>query len=71
MVIDFRLKAEVNTLSNAVLESKKAVVSEIKEKFENSTSAVIVEYSGMFQKLQIYVVNYTQKTLNLKFTKIQ
>lgn len=47
MVIDFRLKAEVNTLSNAVLESKKAVVSEIKEKFENATSAVIVEYRGL------------------------
>lgn len=47
MVIDFRFKAEVNTLSNAVLESKKAVVSEIKEKFENAESAIIVEYRGL------------------------
>src|SRR5699024_9468556 len=47
MVIDFRFKAEVNTLSNAVLESKKAVVTEIKDKFENAESAIIVEYRGL------------------------
>lgn len=36
----------MNTLS-AILENKKAVVSEIREKFESSESAVIVEYRGL------------------------
>ena len=38
---------EVNTLSNAIIENKKAVVSEIKEKFENASSAIVVEYRGL------------------------
>ena len=37
----------MNTLSNGILESKKAVVSEIKDKFESSQSAVVVEYRGL------------------------
>lgn len=37
----------MNTLSNAVIENKKAVVSEIKEKFLNAESAVVVEYRGL------------------------
>lgn len=32
---------------SAILENKKAVVSEIREKFESSESAVIVEYRGL------------------------
>ena len=34
-------------MSNAILENKKAVVSEIKEKFENAESAIVVEYRGL------------------------
>lgn len=34
-------------MSNAILESKKAVVSEIQEKFQNAESAIIVEYRGL------------------------
>ena len=32
---------------SAILESKKAVVSEIREKFESAESAVVVEYRGL------------------------
>lgn len=34
-------------MSNAIIENKKVLVSEIKEKFENSQSAVVVEYRGL------------------------
>ncbi len=46
MVIDNKI-TEVKTLSKEVLENKKAIVSEIQEKFENAGSAVIVEYRGL------------------------
>lgn len=46
MVIDNKI-TEVKTLSKEVLENKKAIVSEIKEKFENAESAVVVEYRGL------------------------
>ncbi len=34
-------------MSNAIIENKKVLVSEIKEKFEGSASAVVVEYRGL------------------------
>ena len=38
---------EVEKLSTAIIENKKAVVSEIQEKIDASASAVVVEYRGL------------------------
>lgn len=41
------LNTEVNDLSEAVLESKKQLVSELVQKFEEAVSVVIVNYRGL------------------------